>query len=60
MTNLEDYLTAARQHGADEDPDHEVGDLQDLLRAAWSLMSPEQRSALMRSDPVLNLVELAT
>jgi hypothetical protein len=59
MTNLEDFLGAARQHGADEDPDHEVGDLQDLLRAAWNLMSPDQRTALMRSDPVLNLVEVA-
>lgn len=58
MTNLEDYLNAARQHGTDEDPDHEVGDLQDLLRAAWGLMSPEQRSALMQTDPVLNLAEL--
>ncbi|GJD91571.1 hypothetical protein BHAOGJBA_5119 [Methylobacterium hispanicum] len=34
----ETWLLAARQHGADEDPDHEFGDLQDLARAAWERM----------------------
>ena len=33
---------AAEQHGADEDPDHEFGDLQAIARAAWSRMGPEK------------------
>ena len=27
----------AKQHGLDSEPDHEVGDLQQFLRLAWSL-----------------------
>ena len=33
-TDIETYLGAARQHGEDEHPDHEAGDLQAMLRAA--------------------------
>jgi hypothetical protein len=35
-------ITKAQQHGEDSDPDHEVGDLQDSLRAALSLMTSNQ------------------
>jgi hypothetical protein len=37
---------AATQHGMDDDPDHEVGDLQDALRDALSLMTPAQLKQL--------------
>lgn len=54
---LEKLLTAADNHGEDDDPGHTVGDLQDLLRRSWSLMSVSQRFQLLRSDEVENLVE---
>jgi len=38
---LEDILQAARAHGEESDPDHEVGDLQIALRLAWAGLSPE-------------------
>lgn len=38
----ETWLLAAQQHGANEDPDHEFGDLQDLARAAWRQMGTEE------------------
>lgn len=49
LSDIETYIEAARQHGEDDDPGHEVGDLQDMLRAAWELMAPEQKQALIRS-----------
>lgn len=49
MPNIETYISAAKQHGEDSDPDHEVGDLQDMLRSAWELLSEEQRLQLVRT-----------
>ena len=43
-SDVETYIGAAEQHGMDDDPDHEVGDLQDYLREVWSLLTPEQRA----------------
>jgi hypothetical protein len=34
---------AAFVHGEDSEGDHEVSDLQDLFRAAWGLMTEEQK-----------------
>lgn len=48
--DLETVFEMARQHGEDSDPDHEVGDLQELLRQAWEIMSPDQRLELLQSD----------
>lgn len=31
-------IAAAQQHGSDSDPDHEVGDLQELLQAALQVI----------------------
>ncbi len=45
-------MEAARLHGENSEPDHDVGDLQDLLFACWLVMSPEQR-ALALSDPAV-------
>jgi hypothetical protein len=45
-------MEAARLHGENSEPDHEVGDLQDLFFACWRVMSPEQR-ALALSDPTV-------
>lgn len=63
MSNIEEILVSdemsflfteiARLHGEDAYPDHEVGDLQDVLCACWSVMTPEQR-ALAVSDRKVN------
>ena len=48
--HLETLVDMAKQHGEDSEPDHEVGDLQDLLRAAWQLMSDSQRLELLKGE----------
>jgi len=57
---VEDLIGFAEKHGEDSEPDHEVGDLQDLLRAAWRLMTPEQRREMLIDASVSNVVESAT
>jgi len=47
MRKLQDILDAAERHGRESDPDHEVGDLQDMLRDAWKMLSKTQRSKLL-------------
>lgn len=57
---LEALLSIAKQHGEDSEPDHEVGDLQDLLRPMWKLLTAEQRNAFMASEEVSNVLLAAT
>jgi len=46
-TRLYDRITiAAIQHGQDDDPDHEVGDLQEALSICLELMTPDQLAQL--------------
>lgn len=40
---VEEILGSAAQHGSDSEPEHEIGDLQDALRAAWTKLSPQDR-----------------
>jgi hypothetical protein len=40
---LHDLWERARLHGLASEPEHEVGDLQDLSRLCWDLLTPEQR-----------------
>lgn len=47
MAGLKRILDAAAAHGCQSDPDHEVGDLQDALRAAWQLMTEGQQAKLL-------------
>ena len=49
---LDWILEGAESHGSIDDPDHEVGDLQDALCAAWALMNDEQRAALLAHEDV--------
>lgn len=44
---LERLLEGARQHGLQSEPDHEIGDLQDVLRFCWTLLTPEQRQQVV-------------
>ncbi len=39
---LDQLFEAATKHGMASESDHEIGDLQDALSAAWELMSDEQ------------------
>lgn len=55
---VEVCIRAAKQHGDDDDPDHEVGDLQDCLREMWVLLTPDQRNAYMSSESVIGRLEL--
>lgn len=57
MSILEKLNAAADNHAEDTGEDHAVGDLQDMLRAAWSVMSPVQRKLFLMSDEVANVVE---
>lgn len=53
---LKKLFSAADAHGEDSgEPDHTVGDLQDLLRETWSLMTPSQKLALLNSDTTDNV-----
>ena len=54
---IEAAITVADWHGEDDDPDHTVGDLQDLLREAWKAMTVEQKLRFMRSETVRNHFE---
>lgn len=52
MLDIEFYIQTAETHGAESEPDHEVGDLQDFLRAAWELFTPEQKLAFSKNARV--------
>jgi hypothetical protein len=40
-------LVGAHNHGAESDPMHEIGDLQDVVRAAWAILTRAQRAKLL-------------
>lgn len=40
MNMLEKLLAAAKTHGEQSEPDHEVGDLQALLASCWERLTP--------------------
>lgn len=40
---LEALLSAAEEHGEEGEPEHEVGDLQDLARACWERLDAKAR-----------------
>jgi hypothetical protein len=55
---LEALFTAADNHAQDScEPDHAVGDLQDMMRLAWSAMSVRQRLQLLRNPELGALLE---
>lgn len=57
LTGLDLILNAAQAHGENSEPEHEVGDLQVVLRAAWRVMTPGQRVALLRDADVAEQLE---
>ena len=52
---LADYLGFARAHADTTDTRQHVRDLEDMLRAAWEIMTPEQREAFRGHPDVLAL-----
>lgn len=57
--SLPELFEAAIKHGEDSEPDHEVGDLQDLLTEMWDLLTAEQRAKFLASETVRNVWEAA-
>jgi hypothetical protein len=43
---LDRLLDAAEAHGRESEPDHEVGDLRDLLLSCWQRLSSAQQRAV--------------
>jgi len=41
---LDQILDAAKRHGEEGDPDHEVGDLQIALKLAWAALPANARA----------------
>lgn len=52
---LDTLLAAAQAHGEESDPDHEVGDLQDMLAATWELLSQNARDDVY--DDFMELID---
>lgn len=50
-------LECAREHGENSDPDHEVGDLQDLFVSCWRVMTPDQRRRALADPEVQTVME---
>lgn len=57
MLGIEFYIDLALAHGRDSEPDHEVGDLQDFLRALWALCPSDVRRSFALSPIVYSTIE---
>ena len=55
---IEQRLQAAYDHGTEEGSDVEAGDLQEMLRAAWALLMPEQRAAFFQRPEITTLMKM--
>lgn len=54
---IEKLLMAADNHGEDSgEADHAVGDLQDLLRRAWNILSVSQKLQFLNSQEAADLI----
>jgi hypothetical protein len=54
---IEQLLQAAYDHGTEEGCDTEAGDLQEMLRAAWALLTSEQQGAFFQRPEIVQLME---
>lgn len=54
---LDTYLGYARGHGETTDSRQWIGDLEDMLRVAWDLMTPAQRAEFRDHPDILAMVE---
>ncbi len=59
LPGLEELFRAADAHAAGAgDADYAVGDLQEILRAAWRILTPEQRIDLFAQPELAELGDL--
>lgn len=56
---IDKYIACAVAHGETADTRQVIGDLSDMLKTAWALMTPEQRQAFEEDANVLGIVEAA-
>lgn len=55
---LESLFRSADNHAEDTcEPDHAIGDLQDMFRMAWGIMSTAQRLQFLRQEALTGLLE---
>ena len=54
--DIEDLIAAAQIAGAG-DPEQEIAALQDLLRAAWALLTERQQSDLIESEEAQTVLD---
>lgn len=47
---LDKLLQAAQNHGAEEEPDHEAGDLQAIVRSCWAKLTLAQQQEVFEEQ----------
>jgi len=50
-------IQAAENHGKDGNPQHQVGDLEGMLRLCWSMLSVQAQHDLLAKDEVQVIIE---
>jgi hypothetical protein len=55
---IEQLLRAAYDHGVEEGSEVEAGDLQEMVRAAWALLTHEQPEAFFQRPEIVNLMDI--
>lgn len=62
-TTPDDFVSvlfrAAEQHGQDSEPDHEVGDLQDIIVCLYERLSLEQRKEVAEDPRICAIIDYA-
>ncbi len=56
---IDTFIAYATAHGETSDTRQVIGDLSDMLRAAWRLMTPAQQAEFRGDADVLGIVEAA-
>jgi hypothetical protein len=56
-TDIETYLALARVHGEERSPGERIATLEDIVRAAWRLMSEEQKEAFRTEAEIASLTD---
>lgn len=54
---LDRVLEAAQAHGEDDDPEHEVGDLQSVIHAMWAVLTDDQKERVFADNDVRDILE---
>jgi len=57
MAFIDKVIESAYRHGWLSEPDHEVGDLQEVVRGLWKLLTPTQRKTFASSQHWQTFIE---